>query len=398
MAVVDPTYPLLPIAYILSAIMLFFVMLTSTIRKSWNLGVCFLCFWLFFETLTAAINGIVWRDNGDIKLLVYCDIVTRLQEISFVVKPMATLIISRRLHLIANLQSIELPSPAARRRDLAIEWTLGLIVPLIVAGPLYYISQGARFQVLEGFGCSNIEIGSILELVSIQIWTIVPPLISVTVYYPRVARIFYKQSKEFNRFLRTNGSVSRTNYLRILILASIDILLTLPFGLAIFILDIQSDVAGGDVPFYPGWSAVHGDWAPVSVPYAEIQARGKTALTFSFWTSPVLSFVIFGLFGVTTEARASYRRVLYTVLGWCGYKSARHVGPNSTLGTIEFGPRPQETSLGGCDTSFHSSIGLSHQASTIRDVSETRTASGQEDGQEKDIVVKHPEVHANIDA
>ena len=74
MAAADPTFPLLPIACILSAVMLFLVSLTGIIRHSWNLGVAFLCFWLFFENLTLAVNTIAWADNADIKLYAYCDI------------------------------------------------------------------------------------------------------------------------------------------------------------------------------------------------------------------------------------------------------------------------------------------------------------------------------------
>lgn len=74
MAAVDPSYPLYPIACILSAAMLLLVLLTSFIRQSWNLGVAFLCFWLFFENLNSGINAIVWSGNADIRLYVYCDI------------------------------------------------------------------------------------------------------------------------------------------------------------------------------------------------------------------------------------------------------------------------------------------------------------------------------------
>ena len=73
-AAVDPTYPLYSIACILAAIMLLLVLLTSLVRQSWNLGVAFLCFWLFFECLTEGVNVIIWSDNADIKLYIYCDI------------------------------------------------------------------------------------------------------------------------------------------------------------------------------------------------------------------------------------------------------------------------------------------------------------------------------------
>ena len=74
MGAVDPTYPLYPIISLLSAGMALLVLLTSFIRQSWNLGLAFLCFWLFLENLTGAIDQIIWSDNADIKLYVYCDI------------------------------------------------------------------------------------------------------------------------------------------------------------------------------------------------------------------------------------------------------------------------------------------------------------------------------------
>ena len=74
MAPVDPTFPLYPIACILSAAMLLLVLLTSFIKQSWNLGVAFLCVWLLLENLTDGINAIIWAENADIKLYIYCDI------------------------------------------------------------------------------------------------------------------------------------------------------------------------------------------------------------------------------------------------------------------------------------------------------------------------------------
>ena len=74
MGAVDPTYPLLPAATLLSAGMVALVLLTSFVRQNWNLGVIFLCSWLFIESVVNSVNFILWSDNGDIKLFVYCDI------------------------------------------------------------------------------------------------------------------------------------------------------------------------------------------------------------------------------------------------------------------------------------------------------------------------------------
>ena len=76
MPAADPTYPLYPIFSIISAVMLLLVLLSSFIRHNWNLGVAFLCVWLLVDNIANAANAIIWFDNADIKLYVYCDIST----------------------------------------------------------------------------------------------------------------------------------------------------------------------------------------------------------------------------------------------------------------------------------------------------------------------------------
>ncbi|KZV68516.1 STE3-domain-containing protein [Peniophora sp. CONT] len=349
MGAADPTYPLYPIASILAAGMLLLVLLTNFIRQNWNLGVTFLCFWLFLENLTDAVDAMIWADNAEIKHYVYCDIVSHLKMMTYIVKPMATLIITRRLYLIASLQSIEFPGESTRRWNLVVEWTLGLFVPLMIAVQ-DYVHQGVRFQVEEVFGCTNNVEPSILELLTIESWTLIPPLTSVFFYYPKVIRTFYRQSRDIHSFLNSNTSVSRTNYLRILVLASIDILLTLPIGIASMILDVIANVAQGGFPFYWGWNFLHTAWEPVGDSYAEIKALGTATLAevyFVQWTSPVLAFVVFGLFGITSEARASYWRIMCNIGGWVGWRPTvlRAMNGLASLGEIEFGARPQDTSL-----------------------------------------------------
>ena len=93
------------------------------------------------------------------------------------------------------------------------------------------------------------------------------------------------------------------------------------------------------LPFYGGWTAVHTDWEPLSVSYEEFLEYGTSAVAqtyFSLWTSPILSFVIFGLFGVTKEARASYwRGFCWITLKLFGWQPAEKHGFGIT--TINFG-------------------------------------------------------------
>ncbi|VDC07996.1 unnamed protein product [Peniophora sp. CBMAI 1063] len=316
-------------------------------RQNWNLSVAFLCFWLLVGTLIDAVNAIIWSDNREIRLYVYCDIVSHVRMIVFVVRPMATLLILRRLYMIASLQSVELPTRAMYVRNLIVEWTLGLLLPLIVAGPIYYINQLARFQVLEGFGCADSFGDTIVSILTLQTWGIIPPLLSVAFYYPRVLRTFWRRRKDGARFHRSVGSVSREHYLRVLALASIDLLITLPMGITNLVISITLGIeGGGTIPWYYGWAETHsGTGEPASIPYADLKAVGPSQLAstyFEQWSSPILAFAVFGLFGLTSQTRASYRDIIYTVGGWFGWKSTPREGHReSQMSAMEFRGQPE---------------------------------------------------------
>lgn len=174
-----------------------------------------------------------------------------------------------------------------------------------------------------------------------------------------MARSFYRHNREINQFLQSNNSVTRTNYFRILALASLDVLLTLPMGIANIILFVKADLSSNIISFYFGWNYDHTDWQPESFSYAAIVFGGTYDVAqfyFINWTSPVLAFAIFALFGITTEARASYWCIIFTVCGWFGWHpTPRTRRARSPLGDIEFGERPAQNSM---------SLGLEYAART----------------------------------
>ncbi|VDB96016.1 unnamed protein product [Peniophora sp. CBMAI 1063] len=335
-------YPLYPIICIFSAALVLCVLAMNFVRQSWNLGVLFLCFWLFWGNLAAGVNGIIWSDNADVKAFIYCDIVSRLQLVVSVIKPMATLIIARRLHKVAQLQSLDsrnvrhfyiphldlLSESLQNSMDRVVEWTLGLALPLLIAGPLYYVSQGARFQVIGGFGS-------------------------------RILMVFYRHHTEMNRFLQSNSSISRNRYFRILALASIDALVTLPLGVVDVVLNIISitrdqgaAVRAAATIFYPGWNFVHTDhnWDPVGVEYEKMKEMGDLrVMYFSYLSGPFLGFVVFGLFGLTREARAAYWRIVERVMGFFGMTPTKSPQAPTSNSPVVFRAAQSEV----CNTELH---------------------------------------------
>lgn len=203
---------------------------------------------------------------------------------------------------------------------------------------------------------------SVVLTLTVQSWVIVVPLISLCVYYrtsqsrryatsadyrsASVIRAFYLHGRDTNRFLRSNGSISRTNYIRILVLASMDILFTLPFGIVNLAIEIRGQMSQYAYSFYLGWEYTHASWKEATgLPYNT--STGPFALAsfyFTYWSNPILAFIIFGLFGLSVEARTTYWRGMFVVANWLGCKLPLHEGATSSpLETMEFGAQTTET-------------------------------------------------------
>ena len=73
---VDPTFPLFPALSFLSCTLILLLFTSHLIRRSWNLGIIFLCFWLFWVNLAAGVNAILWADGVELKAEVFCNLGT----------------------------------------------------------------------------------------------------------------------------------------------------------------------------------------------------------------------------------------------------------------------------------------------------------------------------------
>ena len=69
---VDPTFPLYPIAAIISSVSVLLLFAMHIVYRPWTFGIVSLCFWLFWENLASGMNHIIWSDNSDVKAHLYC--------------------------------------------------------------------------------------------------------------------------------------------------------------------------------------------------------------------------------------------------------------------------------------------------------------------------------------
>lgn len=126
-----------------------------------------------------------------------------------------------------------------------------------------------------------------------------------------------------------SNAVSHVDYWRIFAMASFDIVFTLPFGivtLSLFLLSLERDAAN----FYSGWNMIHSEWTPTV-------KESSTYSDFIRWMNPVLSAVIFGLFGTTPSACAAYRTIAYILPGRFTQRALCHqkVAPQKLRGSTQ---------------------------------------------------------------
>ncbi|KAJ7587532.1 pheromone A receptor-domain-containing protein [Mycena floridula] len=338
---VDPTYPLYPILCIVSAFFMFLILSHSFIRQNWNLAVTLLCVGLFLDNLTHGINAVAWRDNADIRVPVYCDIVSRLQFFMNFLPSITSLLITRKLYIISTANNVELPSRKQKLIDLGIEWGWGLGYPLFMTVVVYTLCQDSRFIVLQGFGCASSTSDSWFSVVVISILPVIPPLISIIFYCPMIIRNVYVQRQNTNDFVTTNGSISRTSYMRILALGCLDIVITLPISLINLVSFFVTLEGTRSLPAYIGWQANHADFAPFGVDYSDLTDTPWDTFTtyFDYGQYAVLAFAIFALFGLTSGARSAYwSRVILLgkLVGW--NPSVRRGQPVGLLDSMAFAP------------------------------------------------------------
>jgi hypothetical protein len=134
-------------------------------------------------------------------------------------------------------------------------------------------------------------------------------------------------------------SINRDKFIRILLLGCINIILTLPFGLLSLIPEIV-DLIRFKRPFYEGWDTIHSNWAPYTVSYADeltnVDITAKVEDYAGAIYPIVLSFVIFALFGLTEDARATYRKGFVYVANIFGWRIKPRNRSNARISTIVF--------------------------------------------------------------
>jgi hypothetical protein len=146
--------------------------------------------------------------------------------------------------------------------------------------------------------------------------------------------------------------MTHTNFYRFMIIGSLDIFFSLPFGIASLVVNIlrYPQQRGTPVPFYLGWKGTHGEptWYPLSSPLDTKSSKdmwGNANIYIQYWSGPILGLAIFCLFGLTSEAIATYKEAGVVFLGRLGCRLKLKEGGPSMFESVKFRTRTQTSSL-----------------------------------------------------
>lgn len=182
---------------------------------------------------------------------------------------------------------------------------------LLTSDPVFFI-QGHRFDIFEGIGCIAAVPNSILYFVLYGCWPIAMGLVSAC-YCVLTLRAFIRRRKQFSELIASNSNLTFNRYFRLMAMAVIEMLSTIPLGIYTVVGNVQIGV-------YPwkGFADLHLGFSRVSQYPLELwqttwDDASKRSLEFNQWAFVVCALVFFLIFGMAEEARKHYRAAYTTV-------------------------------------------------------------------------------------
>jgi len=361
--------------------------------EAWNTGTCLYMFWTGLACLNQFINSVVWNSDVINRAPVWCDISTQFMIGSAVAIPAASLCINRRLYLIASVQSVT-KTRAQKRRDIIIDLAIGIGLP-ILGMILHTVVQAHRFVIIEEVGCYPFTWNTPPAYPLYFAWPVVIGLVSAS-YCIRTIRELALRRAQFKEFLSTNGNLSSSRYFRLMGLAGIEVLCTVPLACYSIYLNLTS------VPLqaYVSWDYAHANFGLIDqIPSVAWQADPVEVLSIelSRWFIVICAVVFFAFFGFADEARRNYRLALVSVAKrvglstgsisdsgtWTVNGSNPDVSHNSRSATIPVFVTHQMEKKRDSLASFSSRISLPDYGGALADVkgpvSPTASSSGSRD-------------------
>lgn len=231
------------------------------------------------------------------------------------------------------------PKSLQKLKALAVDLSIGILIPMIIMAlrmvslssstvisltPIFcstdYVVQGHRYDILEDVGCIPATYNVTLTYVLIQVPTL-SIFLATTVYAVLTMRAFAHRQAQFKEFLNSgNSNISSSRYVRLIALASLEVIIGLPLALTGCILNAT---VYGPVNPWISWEDTHFEfWRVWMVPAKFWRADPLTVSVteLSRWSAVLCGLVFFAFFGFAEEARTNYKRAFANLCNLVGLK------------------------------------------------------------------------------
>lgn len=139
-------------------------------------------------------------------------------------------------------------------------------------------------------------------------------------------RSFFKRNAQFNELLTKNSALTKNRYLRLMALATTELICTTPFASYSIYLNLTAQ----PLTPYRGWADLHFNYSRVDqIPAVLWRTSHQTliSLELSRWLVVACAFVFFLYFGFADEARRNYVRVFTVLCTKIGIRSKKPAMP-----------------------------------------------------------------------
>ncbi|KAK7032507.1 a-factor receptor [Paramarasmius palmivorus] len=353
----DPSFPLFPILTFITFVVTLIPLPWHL--QQWNAGTCAFMLWTSSVCFVFFVNSLVWSGSVANVAPVWCDIASQIIIAANAGLAASTVCISRRLYYITALKGAYATKAEVR---------------LFPQSSQHLIVQPYRFQIIEDVGCYPSTYNSLLAYVLYYMWSIALGLVAL-VYACLALRQYHIRRAELSKLMpmktidsdKTVSAESLTvsRYFRLMVLALIHVVCTIPLGIySIYLSATQmpTGVAQGE----PKRNWTHVQEVPSSVWRADPVSYGLTEM--NRWMYIFCGLLFFAIFGFASEARKRYKmwwncigsRVRRGNGGECFPRGLRHPSWRWTPNTSR-NSKMSETTIVGSENSIKHL--LSHERS-----------------------------------
>ncbi|KAJ7150757.1 pheromone A receptor-domain-containing protein [Mycena filopes] len=324
----------------------------ATLPHHWrvkNLATISIIVWLSAYNITYGVNAIIWAGNADVRIPVWCDIVTKLKIGADVGLPGSCLCMAKRLNRITY--GLEMSPRGWRHRTLDVLLCWGLPVLIMV---LHTIVQGHRFDIIEDIGCIPAVYVSWPAIFILDISAFVPAILALVYCAQALFRLYRRQMVLRTMLKRAEPSLSPSRYVRLMIMAFV----LGAWNTVLLSISTSGEYSDGLLP-WTTWADVHFQFSFIGqFDDSDFTAESLLRIYILWWAVPISGLSFFLFFGIGADAMKDYRAMGQ----WFGRvvfrrsPSPARVGANSSSNTFDLNHylEPQDDHFVRPPPRFHS--------------------------------------------